>query len=112
MGEAVSLLRLIETAGNLSATLLLIIAIWYLFSGRIPTPREYETAQEQIERERERAERVEAQADDAHQRLRILTKTLPEITELMESMDRRLDARGYPEQKRRRTKWPWDRGKL
>jgi hypothetical protein len=110
VGEAASILRLIETAGNLSATVLLIIAIWYLFSGRIPTPREYQTAIERIEQERTRAERVEQQAEDAHRRLRILTETLPEITELMDSMDKRLDTEGYPAREHRRLRWPWERG--
>ena len=109
MGEAVSLLRLIETAGNLSATLLLVIAIWYLFSGRIPTPREYETATERINDEQERARAAEHEAAEAHYRLKILTETLPQITELMESMDRRLDEHGYPSKRPKRRRWPWER---
>jgi CHASE3 domain sensor protein len=97
VGDAVSFLRLIETAGNLSATVLLVIAIWYLFSGRIPTPREYQTALDEIKRERERADRLEKQAENAHKRLTILTETLPRMAELI------------PETDRPRIRWPWER---
>ena len=119
MGEAVTFIRILEIVPAAGVTTLLVLAVWYLFTSRIPTPREYETMERLLENEkqraaaeRKRAERKEEEAREAHNRLDQLGDALPKLTEFVESIDRRLDVHGYPGHERKHWQWPWrrDRG--
>lgn len=116
MGEAVTFVRLVEVVPAATVTTLLVIAIWYLYSSRVPTPREYDTMkrllqeeQERAEAERERADRKERDAREAHDRLKDLPIVLQDMAEFIESIDRRLDMHGLPRGERTRLRWPWGR---
>jgi hypothetical protein len=93
----------------LGVTTLLAIGLWMYMKGHLPSRGERELLINVIERERKRADRKDTDAHEAHERLDALVDTLPRIVELLESIDRRLDMHGYPEDrpKSRWGRWPW-----
>lgn len=116
MGDAITVVKLLENVGNVSALVLVIIAAWAFFSGRVPTPREYDKAEELARQEREEVKKKDAEARAAYERLDKLTATMDEQTatmtelkEFMESVDQRLNMLGVPKDETRRRRWPWKR---
>jgi hypothetical protein len=106
----------LDVVPALGVTTLLAIGLWMYVKGHIPSRGERELLVTVIERERKRADKKDNDAHEAHERLDALADTLPSMADdmkrlvrIMESIDRRLDGHGYPEdtQRSRWGRWPW-----